>query len=211
VESGVYRAAARDNKRRNILMEMTLTPLPCAISIRSRSRLRSLSLVTRYSALPCIAASNISSSSGSRHIFNPPKVGTTSARVAMSRTNNSASSVVYRNRLLNRGRPRTSMISLSCDSEVTTLKSSFCQYPITLPGGPAGLGKRRPKRCCQEERRAARRFALTSALARPTSASTTFCGIDLLRDLIRRSRRSNFFRHGSCAWRVTRTRVRSLR
>ena len=155
----VYRSAVRDSRRRNILMEMTLTPLRRAMLMRSRSRLRSSSLVTRYSAFPCIAASSISSSSGSRQIFNPPKVGTTSARAAISRTNNSTSSAVYRNRLLNRGRPRTSMISLSCDSEVTTRKSSFCQYPTTLPGGPVGL----------------RNAETQTLLSRRATSGTAFC------------------------------------
>jgi hypothetical protein len=51
-----YRLAMYDSRRRNCRTETTLTPLRRAILIRSRSRLRSSSLVTRYCAAPLIAA-----------------------------------------------------------------------------------------------------------------------------------------------------------
>ncbi len=131
----------RANWRRNCLTETTQTPLRLAILTKSRSRLRSLSRVTRYCDLPRIAASKISSSSGSRQIFSSPKICTTVARVAIRRTKVSASRRGYPNRRTNRGLVRTSAISLSCKSDVTTLNSSWPQAATTCPGGPLGLRK----------------------------------------------------------------------
>jgi hypothetical protein len=78
-ERNIYRFAWRASRRRNCLTEMTRTRFRRAILIKSRSRLRSSSLVTKYCALPPIAASTIWSSSGSRHICSSPDVCTTVA------------------------------------------------------------------------------------------------------------------------------------
>ena len=110
-------------------------------SIRSRSRLRSSSRVTKYCDWPTMAASKISLSSGSRHIFRSPEIWTTFARAAISRRNVSTSSGGYLNRRVNRDRLRTSAISASCEKDVTTLKSSRRHFAITCPGGPVGLRK----------------------------------------------------------------------
>jgi hypothetical protein len=83
--------AWRASRRRNCLTETTRTRFRRAILIKSRSRLRSSSLVTKYCALPPIAASTIWSSSGSRQIFSSPEVCTTVARAAINRTKASAS------------------------------------------------------------------------------------------------------------------------
>ena len=136
-----YGSAWRASRRRNRLTETTRTPFLRAILIKSRSRLRSSSLVTKYCVFPLIAASRISSSSGSRQIFNSPVVGTAVARAAMSRTNNSASRCGYLNRRINRGRLRTSASSPSCVSEVTALNLSRRQAATTCPGGPEGFRK----------------------------------------------------------------------
>ena len=139
------------------------------ILIKSRSRLRSSSLVTKYCALPPIAASTIWSSSGSRHIWSSPDVRTTVARAAINRTNASASRWGYRNRRTSRGLLRTSAISLSCESDVTILNSSSAQAATTCPGGPFGLRK-----------------AETQTLVSSRAASGTAFGLDL------RSRSSHF-------------------
>ena len=131
----------RANWRRNCLTETTRTPLRRAILTKSRSRLRSSSRVTRYCDLPRIAASKTSSSSGSRQIFSSPKICTTVARAAIRRTKVSASRRGYLNRRTNRGLVRTSAISLSCESDVTTLNSSWPHAATTSPGGPLGLRK----------------------------------------------------------------------
>jgi hypothetical protein len=109
--------------------------------MRSRSRLRSSSLVTRYCALPRIAASRISLSSGSRQICRAPEVSTTAARAAISLTNLSASPRGYLNFLSRRGRLRTSASSASCESDVTTLNLPRLQAATTCPGGPEGFRK----------------------------------------------------------------------
>lgn len=97
VERNNYCCAWRESLRRNCLTETTRTRWRRAILTKSKSRLRSSSLVTRCCDLPWIAASSISSSSGSRQIFNSPEVSTTSARAAIRRTNVSASRWVYLN------------------------------------------------------------------------------------------------------------------
>jgi hypothetical protein len=124
VENNSYRFAWRASRRRNCLTETTRTRFRRASLIKSRSRLRSSSLVTKYCAFPEIAASTIWSSSGSRHICSSPDVCTTVARAAINRTNACASRREYRNRRTSRGLLRTSAISLSCESDVTTLNSS---------------------------------------------------------------------------------------
>ncbi len=131
----------RERRRRNCLTETTRTRCRFAASIKSTSRLRSSSLVTRYRALPRIAASKIASSSGSRHILISPRTRTTFARAAMSRTNVSASWRGYTNRRIKRGRFRTSAISISWEREVTTVKRSRRQASTTCPGGPVGFRK----------------------------------------------------------------------
>ena len=131
----------RESRRRNCLTETTRSRLRRATLIKSRSRLRSSSLVTRYCALPRIAASRISSSSGSRHIFSSPEISTTVARAASNRTYTSASRWGYRNRRTNLGLLRTSRISASWEREVITLNSSRPQAATTCPGGPAGFKK----------------------------------------------------------------------
>lgn len=138
-QSNTQRLAGGGKRRRNCRTETTRTPFRRAILIRSRSRLRSSSLVTKYCALPLIAASKISSSSGSRQILTLPEVSTTTERATISRTNISPSSPEYLNFLRNRGRLRTSEISPSWKNEVTTLKSPRCQPSITCPGGPEGF------------------------------------------------------------------------
>jgi len=129
----------RDRRRRNCLTETTRTRCRRKALIKSRSRLRSSSRVTKYCDWPRMAASKISLSSGSRHIFRSPEVCTILARAAISRTNVSISPAEYLNRRINRGRLRTSAISLSCERDVTTRKSSRRHLAITCPGGPVGL------------------------------------------------------------------------
>ena len=129
----------RERRRRNCLTETTRTRRRRNPLIKSRSRLRSSSLVTRYCVLPRMAASKILLSSGSRHMFRSPTISTIFARAAMSRINVSASSAKYLNRKINRGRLRTSAISASCERDVATLKSSRRHLAITCPGGPVGL------------------------------------------------------------------------
>jgi len=136
-----HRCVQRESRRRNCLTETTRTRHRRKALIKSRSRLRSSSRVTRYCVWPRMAASKISLSSGSRHIFSSPGVCTTLARAAISRTNVSTSPGGYLNRRVNRGRVRTSAISASCESDVTTLKSSRRHLVITCPGGPVGLRK----------------------------------------------------------------------
>ena len=172
-ERNSYRFAWRASRRRNCLTETTRTRFCRAILIKSRSRLRSSSLVTRYIALPPIAASTIWSSSGSRHICSSPDVRTTVARAAINRTNASASRWGYRNRWTSRGLLRTSAISLSCESDVTTLNSSSPQAATTCPGGPFGLRK-----------------AETQTLVSSRAASGTAFGLDL-------GSRSSHFRFNS--------------
>lgn len=135
------RLGSRESRRRNCRTATTLTPLWRAILISSRSRLRSSSLVTRYCALPLIAASKISLSSGSRQMFRAHGVSTTVARMANNRTNISASRKGYLNLRTNRGRVRTSDSSPSCDSDVTAVNFARLQALTTCPGGPAGLRK----------------------------------------------------------------------
>lgn len=131
----------RERRRRNCLTETTRTRRRRRALIKSRSRLRSSSRVTRYCDWPRMAASKISLSSGSRHIFRSPEIWTTLARAAISRTNVSTSSGGYLNRRVNRGRLSTSAISVSCERDVTTPKSSRRHLVITCPGGPVGLRK----------------------------------------------------------------------
>ncbi len=85
------RRSWRERVRRNCRTETTLTPWRAAAAIRSRSRLRSSSLVTRYRELPRMAASRILSSSGSRHARRSPEIETTAARATMRRRNASTS------------------------------------------------------------------------------------------------------------------------
>ena len=132
---------SRERRRTNCLTETTRTRRRRRALIKSRSRLRSSSRVTRYCDWPRTAASNISLSSGSRHIFRSPEIWTIFARAAISRRNVSTSSGGYLNRRVNRGRLRTSAISVSCEKDVTTLKSSRRHFAITCPGGPVGLRK----------------------------------------------------------------------
>lgn len=141
LEAYTHRPVSRESRRRNCLTETTRTRWRRATLIKSRSRLRSSSRVTRYCDLPKIAASKISSSSGSRHIFSSPEIFTIVARAAINRTNTSASRPVYRNLWTNRGLLRTSAISPSCESDVMALNSSSCQAVRTCPGGPVGLRK----------------------------------------------------------------------
>jgi hypothetical protein len=136
-----YRMDWRFNRRRNCLTDTTRTRFRWAILIKSRSRLRSSSRVTRYRDWPAMAASRISSSSGSRQIFSSPEIWTTVARAAINRTNLCASRFGYRNRRTNRGLMRTSAISPSCESAVTTLNLSCAQAAMISPGGPVGLRK----------------------------------------------------------------------
>ncbi len=136
-----YRFAWRASRRRNCLTETTRTRFRRAILMRSRSRLRSSSLVTRYVAFPRIAASRISSSSGSRQAFSSPEVSTNVARATISLTNRSASRGGYLNLLRRRGRLRTSASSVSCEIDVTALNWSRLQAVTTCPGGPEGLRK----------------------------------------------------------------------
>jgi len=82
-----YRIAWRDRRRRNCLTETTRTRFRRAILIKSRSRLRSSSRVTRYCDLPTMAASKISSSSGSRQSLSSPEVCTSVAQAAIKRIN----------------------------------------------------------------------------------------------------------------------------
>ncbi len=131
----------RERRRRNCLTETTRTRRRRRALIKPRSRLRSSSRVTRHCDWPTMAASKISLSSGSRHIFRSPEICTTLARAAISRTNVSASSAGYLNRRVNRGRLRTSAISASCERDMTTLKSSRRHLVITRPGGPVGFRK----------------------------------------------------------------------
>ena len=129
------------SRRRNCLTETTRTRCRRATLIKSRSRLRSSSLVTRYRDLPRMAASKISLSSGSRHIFSSPEVCTMLARAAISLTNASISPAGYPNRRINRGLLRTSAISASCERDVTAMRSLRRQAATTCPGGPVGFRK----------------------------------------------------------------------
>ena len=88
-----------------------------------------------------MAACRISSSSGSRQIFSAPETWTTVARAPINRTKLSASRFEYRNRRTNLDLMRTSAISPSCESDVTTLNSSCSQAAMISPGGPVGLRK----------------------------------------------------------------------
>jgi hypothetical protein len=175
-ERNSYRFAWRASRRRNCLTETTRTRFRRAILIKSRSRLRSSSLVTKYLASPSIAASTIWSSSGSRHICSSPDVCTTVARTAINRINACASRWGYRNRRTSRGLLRTSAISLSCESDVTTLNSSSTQAATTCPGGPFGLRK-----------------AETQTLVSSRAASGTAFGPDL-------GSRSSHFRFNRVLW-----------
>jgi len=130
-----------ERRRRNCRTETTRTRLWRAILMRSRSRLRSSSLVTRYCALPWIAASRIASSSVSRQICSAPAVSATTARAAINRIKVSASPCVYLNRRVNRGRIKTSASSVSCDNDVTALNLLRLQAATTCPGGPEGFRK----------------------------------------------------------------------
>jgi len=140
-KSRTYHGATLESRRRKCRTETTRTRLPRAILMRSRSRLRSSSLVTRYCALPWMAASKISSSSGSRQILSTPVVSTTEARAAINRIKVAASAWVYLNRRVNRGRIRTSASSVSCDGEVTALNLLRLQATTSRPGGPEGFRK----------------------------------------------------------------------
>jgi len=140
-KSRTYRGATLESRWRNCRTETTRTRLRRAILMISRSRLRSSSLVTRYCALPWIAASRISSSSGSRQILSTPLVSTTEAWAAINRIKVAASAWVYLNRRVNRGRRRTSASSVSCDGEVTALKLLRLQAATSRPGGPEGFRK----------------------------------------------------------------------
>ena len=141
VETDVYRVARLESRWRNCLTDTTRTRWRLAILIKSRSRLRSSSRVTRCCALPRMAASKISSSSGSRQIFKSPDVSMMLARAAINLTSVSASCGEYLKRRVSLGRLRTSSISLSWESDVMTLKSPRRQRSITCPGGPVGLRK----------------------------------------------------------------------
>ena len=162
IDDRIYREVIRAIRRRNCRTETTRTRLPRAILIRSRSRLRSSSLVTKYCALPRIAASRIPSSSRSRQICDAPALSTTVARAAISRTKVSASPGVYLNRRVNRGRTSTSTISTSCDFDVTALNLSRRQAATTCPGGPEGFTK-----------------AETQTLLSSSATSGTACCFDL--------------------------------
>ena len=139
--SSSYRYVRLERRRRNCRTDTTRTRLRRAILTRSRSRLRSSSLVTRYCALPWIAASRISSSSGSRQICSAPTVSTTAARAAIRRIKLAASECVYLNRRVNRGRMNTSASSVSCEDDVTASNWLRLQAATTCPGGPEGFRK----------------------------------------------------------------------
>jgi hypothetical protein len=83
----------------------------------------------------------ISSSSGSRQSLSSPEVCTSVARAAIKRINSSASRGEYSKRRSNRGLTNTSVISLSCASDVTALNLSRLHAVTTCPGGPEGLRK----------------------------------------------------------------------
>jgi len=136
-----YCCAGLDRRRKNCRTETTRTRLRRAILMRSRSRLRSSSLVTRYCASPWIAASRIASSSGSRQILSAPVVSTTAARAAINRIKVCPSRSEYLNRRVNRGRIKTSASSVSCDNDVITLNLLRRQAATTCPGGPDGFRK----------------------------------------------------------------------
>jgi hypothetical protein len=72
-------------------------------------------------------------------------------------------------------------------------------------------GRQISKRWNQAGRRAPRRFALTSALARVTSASMTGCGTAFVRTLILRSKRSKSSRHCDSGYKLIKTRDFSFR
>ena len=137
----LQRPAARDSRRKNCLTDTTRTPWYRASLMRTRSRLRSSSRVTRYVAFPLIAASRISSSSGSRQACSSPEVSTNVARAAISLTNLSASRCEYLNLRESRGRLRTCASSVSCEMDVTALNLSLLHAVTTCPGGPEGLRK----------------------------------------------------------------------
>ena len=136
-----YRIAWRDRRRRNCLTETTRTRFRRAILIKSRSRLRSSYRVTRYCDLPTMAASKISSSSGSRQSLSLPEVCTSVAQAAIKRINTSASRGEYSKRRSNRGLTSTSPISVSWENDVTALNLSRLHAVTTRPGGPEGLRK----------------------------------------------------------------------
>jgi len=169
-----------ENWRRNCLTETTRTPLRRAILTKSRSRLRSSSRVTRYCDLPRIAVSKISSSSGSRQIFSSPEICTTVARAAIRRTKVSASRRGYLNRRTNRGLVRTSAISPTCKSDVTTLNSSWSQAATTCPGGPLGLRKAETQTLVSSRATSATAFCLDFS-----PCSTHFRFNDVLRSRFR--------------------------
>ena len=173
LDKNSYRSARRGSRRKNCATETTRTRWRRAILIRSRSRLRSSSLVTKYFALPWMAASRISSSSGSRHIFSSPGVSTTVARAAINRTNASASRCGYLNRRINRGRLRTSAISVSWDSDVTALNLSRLQAATTCPGGPEGFRKAETQTLVSSRARSGTAFRLD------LGPSSTDFGVDI--------------------------------
>src|SRR5262245_10644106 len=140
--------------------------------MRSRSRLRSSSLVTKHCALPCLAASRISSSSGSRQTSRAPEVSTTAARAAISLRNLSASPPGYLNFLSRRGRLRTSASSASCESDVTTLNLLRLQAATTLPGGPEGFRK------AETQTLVSSRATSGTALCLNVSAGLSDCSLD---------------------------------
>ena len=169
-----YCFESRASRRRNCLTETTRTRWRRAIRIRSRSRLRSSSRVTRYVAFPIIAASKISSSSGSRQTFSSPEVSTNVVRAAISLTNLSACRCGYLNLRKSRGRLRTSASSVSWKSDVTALNWPWLHAVTIFPEDRTVLENPRPRHWYQAERRAARRAAFTSALALLISASISF-------------------------------------
>ena len=130
--------ASRCRKR---LTVTTRTRCWRASLMRSRSPLRSSSLVTRYVAFPRIAASRMASSSGSRQALSSPEISTSIARAAISLTNLSASRRGYLNLRRSRGRLSTSASSVSWEMDVTTLNWSRVHALTTWPGGPEGFRK----------------------------------------------------------------------
>jgi hypothetical protein len=138
-----YRFPWCDKRRRNCLTETTRTRFRRAILIKSRSRLRSSSRVTRYCDLLTMAASKISSSSGSRQSLSSPEGCTSVARAAIKRINSSASRGEYSKRRSNRGLTSTSAISQSWENDVTALKLSRLPCGDNLPGRAGRLKKSR--------------------------------------------------------------------
>ncbi len=152
-----------------------------------------------------MAASRISSSSGSRHARRSPDILTMFARAAMRRLNRSTSWRGYANCRVNRGRSRTWAISVSCGREVMTSNSPRSQPATTWREGLWALKRQISKRSSQAGRRAPRRFALTSALARVISVSMTACGTAFVRILILRSKRSKSPRHCDSGYTLIKT------